>query len=75
MSKRIRLDLSNENDRKTAQEWLEESDEDFIDNEDISDTSELEDNLEVEDYPDSCQEVRCSFSNFLHTKPNSLFSV
>ncbi|XP_072384260.1 uncharacterized protein [Diabrotica undecimpunctata] len=51
MSKKIKLDLRKEQDRETAVQWLEESDDDYLSEKDsLSDDSELDDNLEVAEY-------------------------
>ncbi|XP_072375631.1 uncharacterized protein [Diabrotica undecimpunctata] len=51
MSKKIKLDLRKEQDRETAVQWLEESDDDYLSERDsLSDDSELDDNLEVAEY-------------------------
>lgn len=57
MSNKRKLNLSLEEDRATALEWLEESDDDYLaDQNDLLEESESEDNLEVdESEPDILQ--------------------
>ncbi|XP_050501775.1 uncharacterized protein LOC126881517 [Diabrotica virgifera virgifera] len=61
MSKKIKLDLRKEQDRETAVQWLEESDDDYLSERDsLSDDSELDDNLEVAEYePEILQASLC----------------
>lgn len=50
MSNKRKLNLSLEEDRATALEWLEENDDDYLaDQNDLLEESELEDNLESDE--------------------------
>ncbi|CAG9840330.1 unnamed protein product [Diabrotica balteata] len=68
MSKKIKLYLRKEQDRETAVQWLEKSDDDYLSERDgLSDDLELDDNLEVAEYePEILQNETESSVNFVH---------